>query len=102
MAGANTSPTESFPLPNLSTVSTQAAAAPVYFRHCLFSKCVSLEHTRHRDSVQIRVGDFEPRDASLAYVSYVELARRAARSIKCLHCLALSVVEQTERITTIV
>jgi hypothetical protein len=87
-----------FPLPNASTVSTQAAAAPAFGIKEAHTAICWIRRTGHCYGVEIRRRN-TLRNTSRAQIFDAQLLRRAARAVQRFDCSCLGIVEETEGIT---
>lgn len=97
IAGAKTSATVSFPLPNVSTVSTHAAAAPtrLFIRRVIRG---SKKQTWDGDTVEVSKRNLAAFNASLTHVIDRQLLRRAAGTIHRLYSFRFGIIEETKGI----
>lgn len=95
IAGAKTSATVTFPLPNVSTVSTHAAAAParLFIRHVIRE---IKKQTWNGDTVEISKRNLAAFNPSLTHVIDRQFLRRVTGAIHRLYGFRLGIIKETK------
>ena len=99
MAGVRTSATERLPLPNVCTVSTQAAAAPEVVRQQM-QMAETCEVTRYSNGFEISKGNLAAFDTALSQIFQRKLLRSPSRSVQGPYSLCSDIIEQAECVTS--